>query len=213
MWGQARTTAAARQQSGMRLDHVPAEPGEGEQLVADAGFLRHRAKSADTARTEFVKTDDAASKETGQVAGSLKGFKSGPAFTTFMTRWRGQVDPVENLLKNDVAGALRTNADEYAAHEQQEKARHIAERRCRPGCPRTRDPRTDRSALRGRGALGAHQVGIGLKASLCCQVFPAPAVVRAGEVCSRLARTPAPVPATPTGALATTVNTEPASFE
>ncbi|MFF7969209.1 hypothetical protein ACFZC3_28125 [Streptomyces sp. NPDC007903] len=131
MWGQARTMAAARQHSSMQLNHVPADPGgagEGKKLVADAGFLRHRAKSADTARTEFVKTDDAASKETGQVAGSLKGFKSGPAFTTFMTRWRGQVDYVENLLKNDVAGALRTSANEYAAREQQEKARHSRER-------------------------------------------------------------------------------------
>ncbi|WP_405552345.1 hypothetical protein [Streptomyces sp. NBC_01171] len=131
MWGQARTTAAARQHSSMQLNHIPADPGEaadGKKLVTDAGFLRHRAKSADTARTDFVKTDDAATKETGQVAGSLKGFKSGPAFTTFMTRWRGQVDYVENLLKNDIVGALRTSANEYAAREQQEKARHSSER-------------------------------------------------------------------------------------
>ncbi|MFJ3664713.1 hypothetical protein ACIPPM_30160 [Streptomyces sp. NPDC090119] len=131
MWGQARTTAATRQHSSMRLNQVPADPGgdaSGKKLVADAGFLRHRATKADTARTDFVKTDDAASKETGQVAGSLKGFKSGPAFTTFMTRWRGQVDYVESLLKNDVAGALRTSANEYAAREQQEKARHSSER-------------------------------------------------------------------------------------
>ncbi|WP_330235284.1 hypothetical protein [Streptomyces sp. NBC_00566] len=131
MWGQARTTAAARQHSSMQLNHVPADPGgdsPGKKLVADAGFLRHRAKNADTARRDFVKVDDAASKETGQVAGSLKGFKSGPAFTTFMTRWRGQVDYVESLLKNDVAGALRTSANEYAAREQNEKARHSSER-------------------------------------------------------------------------------------
>lgn len=130
MWGQARTTAAARQHSSMQLNHVPADPGgdaPGKKLVADAGFLRHRAKNADTARSDFVKADDAAGKETGQVASSLKGFKSGPAFITFMTRWRGQVDYVESLLKNDVAGALRTSANEYAAREQNEKARHSSE--------------------------------------------------------------------------------------
>ncbi|MFF4549148.1 hypothetical protein [Streptomyces sp. NPDC001435] len=127
MWGQARTSAVARQHSSMELNQLPADPGgdsSGKKLVTDSGFLRHRATNADTVRDDFTKADNSAAKETDQVGPSLKGFKSGPAFSTFMTRWRGQMKYVESLLKNDIAGALRSSANDYAAREQKEKARH-----------------------------------------------------------------------------------------
>ncbi|GAA2455730.1 hypothetical protein [Streptomyces glaucus] len=131
MWGQIRSNAVARQQSSMQLNQLPADGGgstPGKKLVADSAFLKRRATNAETVRDDFVKADNAASKETEQVGSSLKGFKSGPAFSTFMTRWRGQMKYVENLLKNDISGALRTSANEYAAREQREKARHSSEK-------------------------------------------------------------------------------------
>jgi len=131
MWGQARSSAAARQHSSMQLNQLPSDPGGGdpkEKLVADSGFLRGRAKNADTVRDDFSKVDEAAMKETDQVGGSLKGFKSGPAFSTFMTRWRGQVKYVEGLLANDITAALQSSANDYAAREQKEKARHSSEK-------------------------------------------------------------------------------------
>ena len=126
MWGKARSDAAARQHSSMQLNQLPADRGStsGKKLVADSGFLRRRATNTDSVRDDFVKADNSTTKETEQVGASLKGFKSGPEFSTFMTRWRGQMKYVENLLKNDIAGTLRTSADEYALREQKEKARH-----------------------------------------------------------------------------------------
>ncbi|MFC9925032.1 hypothetical protein [Streptomyces sp. NPDC127190] len=127
MWGKARRTAVARQHSSMELNHLPdgVEGGpSGKKLVADAAFLRNRATHADTVRSDFSKADNAAAKETDQVAGSLKGFKSAASFSTFMTRWRGQMKYVEDLLEHDIAGALRSSASDYAAREAKEKARH-----------------------------------------------------------------------------------------
>jgi hypothetical protein len=131
MWGQARSSAAARQHSSMQLNQLPGDPGGGdsaENLVADSGFLRGRAKNAGTVRDDFSKVDDAAMKDTDRVGGSLKGFKSGPAFSTFMTRWRGQMKYVEGLLANDITSALQSSANDYAAREQKEKARHSSEK-------------------------------------------------------------------------------------
>ncbi|GHA13946.1 hypothetical protein ACFOOM_32885 [Streptomyces echinoruber] len=131
LWGQARSNAVARQHSNMRLNQLPADVGgsaPGKKLVADSGFLMNRATKADTVRDDFVKVDDSATKETSQVGASLKGFKSGPAFSTFLTRWREQVKYVENLLKNDIAGTLRSSANEYAAREEKEKSRHSKEK-------------------------------------------------------------------------------------
>jgi hypothetical protein len=129
MWGQARSSAAARQHSSMRLNQLPADRGPtGEKLVADAGFLRSRAKKADTVRDDFSKVDDDAMKETKQVGDSLKGFKSGSAFSTFLARWGDQMKYVEGLLANDIVVALQSSANDYAAREHKEKARHGSEK-------------------------------------------------------------------------------------
>ncbi|WP_030381295.1 MULTISPECIES: hypothetical protein [unclassified Streptomyces] len=131
MWGQARSSAAARQHSSMQLNQLPSDPGgstPGKKLVADSGFLRNRAKNAGTVRDDFAKVDNDAMKQTDQVGGSLKGFKSGPAFSTFLTRWRSQMKYVEGLLANDITVALHSSANDYAAREQKEKARHSSEK-------------------------------------------------------------------------------------
>ncbi|MFC7843041.1 hypothetical protein [Streptomyces sp. NPDC057382] len=130
MWGQARSTAAARQQSSMQLNQLPAARGDGggKQLVADSHFLRKRATNADTVREAFMKADNDAAKGTDQVESGLKGFKFTAALSTFMTRWKGQMQYVDSLLKNDIAGTLRTSATEYATREQREKSRHGREK-------------------------------------------------------------------------------------
>ncbi|MFI8517270.1 hypothetical protein ACIGEZ_05505 [Streptomyces sp. NPDC085481] len=131
-WASARATAVLHQESAMRLNQLPADggggggsgAGSGKKLHVDSGELRGRAGKADTVRTDFAKADDAAAKETGDVAAGLKGFRSAPAFKTFTTRWSAQMKYVDGLLANGVAGALRESAAEFDARERTEKARH-----------------------------------------------------------------------------------------
>ncbi|MEU6284699.1 hypothetical protein [Streptomyces sp. NPDC047028] len=129
LWGQARTNAAARQHSSMQLNHLPADfgSGGGKKLVVTSSVLSGRAQKADHVRHDFAAADNSAMKDTDQVGGSLKGFKSASAFSTFTARWRGQMAYVQGLLEKDVAGALRLSAQDYAAREQKEKARHHRE--------------------------------------------------------------------------------------
>ncbi|MGW6457713.1 hypothetical protein ACWF94_17665 [Streptomyces sp. NPDC055078] len=125
-WAAARSAAVEQQATRMRLNQLPAEGGggTGKRLHVDSSELRGRAGKADIVRTDFVKADNAASKETGDVGGGLKGFRSAPAFKTFSTRWESQMKYVEGLLQNAVAGGLREAAAEFDARERAEKDRH-----------------------------------------------------------------------------------------
>lgn len=109
----------------MRLNGIPPEDGPtGKKLHVDSSELRGRAGKADIVRTDFAKADNDATKETGQIQAGLKGFRSGPAFKTFSTRWESQMKYVDGLLLNGVAGKLRESAAEFDARERTEKARH-----------------------------------------------------------------------------------------
>lgn len=125
-WAAARSAAVEQQETRMRLNQAPANGGggSGKRLHVDSAELRGRAGKADTVRTDFVKTDNAARKETGEVGAGLKGFRSAPAFKTFSTCWDKQMKYVEGLLQNAVAGGLRESAAEFDARERTEKARH-----------------------------------------------------------------------------------------
>ncbi|MFI1711373.1 hypothetical protein ACWDDN_40350 [Streptomyces griseoruber] len=131
MWGKARSTAVARQDSSMQLNQLPADAGggaPGPRLVVTSAVLTERAKNTDRVRDDFVDADNAAMKETDQVTASLLGFKSASAFSAFAIRWRGQMDYVKGLLEKDVAGALRASAQEFVAREIKEKQRHSSEK-------------------------------------------------------------------------------------
>ncbi|MEU9013116.1 hypothetical protein AB0D12_25820 [Streptomyces sp. NPDC048479] len=95
--------------------------------------LMGRADKADTARGDFVDADNKAMTETGQVGASLRGFKSGPAFAPFLTRWKKQVSYVEGLLKNDVAGALRASAADFEVRDKDEADRYKNSRKGKNG--------------------------------------------------------------------------------
>ncbi len=127
-WAAARSAAVGQQETRMRLNQLPADGGggggSGKRLHVDSAELRGRAGKADTVRTDFVKADNTASKETGEVAAGLKSFRSAPAFKTFSTRWDAQMKYVEGLLQNAVAGGLRESAAEFDARERAEKKRH-----------------------------------------------------------------------------------------
>ncbi|WP_326650195.1 hypothetical protein [Streptomyces sp. NBC_01750] len=122
-WAQHKSEATTR----MQLNHVDdgnGGRGGGQRLHVTYSVLMGRADKADTARGDFVDADNKVMTETGQVGASLKGFKSGPAFATFITRWKKQVSYVEGLLKNDVAGALRASAADFEVRDKDEADRY-----------------------------------------------------------------------------------------
>lgn len=123
-WSQARSAAAARQNSSMQLNQLAADGGSGgteAQLNVDASLLEDRAKKADTVRTNFKDADNKVMGATEKV--DLKGFKSDGAITTFQNRWRSQMRYMDTLLEAGVAGNLRISAAEFKAEE----AKRLAE--------------------------------------------------------------------------------------
>ncbi|WP_223732605.1 type VII secretion target [Streptomyces purpurogeneiscleroticus] len=139
-WAALKATATANQHTRMRLNSAPASAGGGggQRLHVTPSVLRHRAEKADIVRRDFLAADDKATKETGQVAASLAGFRSGPAFDVFKKRWTSQMDYVKGLLQNDVAGALRAAANDFEARDRAEgeKYRHGGKGGGRPGTSR-----------------------------------------------------------------------------
>ncbi|MFH9009746.1 hypothetical protein ACH4C6_00075 [Streptomyces sp. NPDC017943] len=116
MWGQARNTAAARQQSSMQLNQLPAAGGSAQpHLHVDASVLEGRAKNAETVRKNLMDADDKAMSATSGI--SLKGFKSDSALAVFQKRWRSQMQHLENLLEKGVKGNLQASAAEFKAEE------------------------------------------------------------------------------------------------
>ncbi|MFF5189645.1 hypothetical protein ACFY30_38770 [Streptomyces sp. NPDC000345] len=123
MWGQARNSAVARQESSMRLNQLPADGGGGgaaqPTLDVDSSVLEERAKKADTVRSNFRDADDQTMSATGKI--ELKGFKSQAAIATFQKRWRAQMQYMDELLDKGVAGNLRTSAAEFRAEEEKRR--------------------------------------------------------------------------------------------
>ncbi|MFD5033793.1 hypothetical protein ACFVWX_21095 [Streptomyces sp. NPDC058220] len=126
-WAAVRADAVKQQDTRMQLNSHPAGDGPrggGKKLHVTSSELQGRADKADTVRSDFTDADNATMKETEQVGASLKGFKSGPAFTVFQARWRKQMSYVEGLLTKDVAGALRASAVDFEVREKAEADRH-----------------------------------------------------------------------------------------
>ncbi|MFJ8658631.1 hypothetical protein [Streptomyces sp. NPDC093795] len=118
-WASARSQAV--ETVSMRLNTVDdgngGRGGPGTRLHVDAKVLDGRARAAETILENFVHADDAAAKETSQVGGSLKGFKSAAGFKVFQTRWDSQTAYVRGLLSDKVVGALRGAASDFRDEE------------------------------------------------------------------------------------------------
>ncbi|GAA2422099.1 type VII secretion target [Streptomyces macrosporus] len=111
----ARLVAKATQERDTRTrlnGHDGGGGGSGKKLHVTPGELTKRAGRTDTIRGNLAKADDAAMKETEQVAKGLKGFRSAGAFATFQERWEEQMKYLQSLLDDGVAKPLRAAASE-----------------------------------------------------------------------------------------------------
>lgn len=109
-WAQIKAhTAAGGGQT--RLNGTGGGQGQ-KKLNVTAAVLRGRAGKAEDVRTQFTKADDEVMRETGEVPGTLKGFATGPALTTFLERWQGQMSYVKEQFTG-TAKALRAAADAF----------------------------------------------------------------------------------------------------
>ncbi|NSC24453.1 hypothetical protein FM076_26195 [Streptomyces albus subsp. chlorinus] len=84
-------------------------PGPRKKLDVTAGVLRGRAGRTEAVRGRFLKADDEVMRETGQVTGSLKGFRTDAAVAVFQERWRDQMAYVRDQFTG-TATALRDAA-------------------------------------------------------------------------------------------------------
>ncbi|GAA2410295.1 hypothetical protein GCM10010420_43830 [Streptomyces glaucosporus] len=110
-WAQLVAKATQERETRMSLNGHGGG-GSGKKLRVTPGELTERAGRTDAIRGDFAKADNAAMKETEQIADGLKGFKSAAAFATFQERWREQMKYLQNLLDNGVAKPLRSAASE-----------------------------------------------------------------------------------------------------
>ncbi|HET6360230.1 hypothetical protein [Streptomyces sp.] len=119
----AAASVQANASVSMRLNQVDdgngGRGGPGTRLHVDSDVLEGRASAADKVLRSFVAADDKATKETKEVGGSLKGFKSAEAFGVFQTRWESQMSYVRGLIHEKVAGALRGAAVDFRTEEKE----------------------------------------------------------------------------------------------
>lgn len=122
----ARLTAAHRQpaSTSMRLNQTEDgsyRPGALKTLDVTPSLLRGRAGKAETVRGQFLRADDEVMTETGQVTGTLKGFGTDQALTTFQERWKDQMSYVKEQFTG-TAKALRSGADGFTGEDKKRAA-------------------------------------------------------------------------------------------
>ncbi|MFG3259404.1 hypothetical protein [Streptomyces sp. NPDC048172] len=116
-WAELKAVHAPSGSVGMQIDGAgdgprgPRGPGE-KPLAVTPSVLRTRAGRAETVRGQFLRADDEVMRETGQVGGTLKGFATESALTTFQERWRDQMAYVKEQF-GGTAKALRYAADHF----------------------------------------------------------------------------------------------------
>lgn len=91
-------------------------PGVEKPLRVTASVLRKRAGRAEVVRGQLGKADDEAMRETGQVAGGLKGFATATALAAFQERWQDQMAYAKDQLTG-TAEALRLAADAFTGED------------------------------------------------------------------------------------------------
>ncbi len=90
-------------------------PGAAPSLRVSPALLRERAGRADAVAEEFGRVCHAPLRETGRVAGGLRGFRCAGAFAAFEARWEAGVRHARDGLIGGFARDLRDGADRYAA--------------------------------------------------------------------------------------------------
>ncbi|MBO8200090.1 hypothetical protein ACFW4X_32895 [Streptomyces smyrnaeus] len=95
-------------------------PAGKKRLQVTDHVLRERAGRAETVRGQFLKADDEVMRETGQIGGGLKGFRTEAALATFQERWRDQMSYVKQQLTG-TASALRTAAGAFTTEDHRRK--------------------------------------------------------------------------------------------
>ncbi|MGP3986865.1 hypothetical protein [Streptomyces sp. 3N207] len=91
-----------------------------KRLHVTAHVLRGRAGHAETVRSQFLKADDEVTRETGQITGALKGFRTDAAIATFQERWRDQMSYVKQQFTG-TASALRSAAGAFTTEDHRRK--------------------------------------------------------------------------------------------
>lgn len=90
-------------------------PGPGPDfgaVVITPALLRKKAKEADTTRANLKKADNSAVDAIKKATSGLKGFQCQKGIRTFEERWEKQVDHLDRLIENGVAGGLNSAAAE-----------------------------------------------------------------------------------------------------
>ncbi|MFI8854202.1 type VII secretion target [Streptomyces sp. 891-h] len=122
-WAGHMAKAKAEQDTRMRLNGAP--PGEVDpagngkpRLHVTPSVLRSKAGDAEEAARAFMRADNEAITETGQVKASLSGFECAAAFDTFEERWKDQMRYLRNRLRENVAEALRQASFSFKNRDQ-----------------------------------------------------------------------------------------------
>ncbi|MGA4866008.1 hypothetical protein ACPB9J_25540 [Streptomyces lavendulocolor] len=111
-WAQLRAEAASRQETSMRLNQLPAEPGGGgagggKGLVSTPTEKRAAANTIETVIVpDTKKATDWADEATTGAVGALKGWETAAGLKTVQTTWDKQVKTLTARLNRE-KGALR----------------------------------------------------------------------------------------------------------
>uniref|UniRef100_A0AAU3GZ46 Type VII secretion target n=1 Tax=Streptomyces sp. NBC_01401 TaxID=2903854 RepID=A0AAU3GZ46_9ACTN len=120
-WAQLKEAARARQSTKMQLNQADDGPGPGtkKKLHVTPSVLRNRAGIAeDKASKEFREAHNTAVSVTSEVSGSMKGFASDEALTTFIDSWKKGVRYVSGQIGNEgLAKKLRSAANSFESDD------------------------------------------------------------------------------------------------
>jgi hypothetical protein len=111
-WAQLRAEAASRQETSMRLNQLPAEPGGGgagggKGLVSTPTEKRAAANTIETVIVpDTKKATDWADEATTGAVGALKGWETAAGLKTVQSTWEKQVKTLTARLNRE-KGALR----------------------------------------------------------------------------------------------------------
>ncbi|WP_326687750.1 MULTISPECIES: hypothetical protein [unclassified Streptomyces] len=110
-WAGHMAKAKSEQSTRMQLNQAGPEEQAAKagkrRLHVTPSVLRAKAEDAADVTAAFMRADNKAMTETGQLKASLSGFDCASAFDTFEERWSDQMRYLRNRLSVNVVAALR----------------------------------------------------------------------------------------------------------